>query len=554
MWLRRSLSKGLEYIEHNTKINIIRVNDQGFSIFLYPNYPDQKNNIQISLCFIDDKVIFADLIGNGERSGHQDKKYGTLLTNLTIQILNTWFEGRPFTAYGTLSNRGDIHDLDGCHSRRKHFWESFGFELKSPESFDSPMSTSSGNLKIVDRGHVNQHISTTLSISSFHRYFNRPIVPLKVKNCILSLEEFDFQTNDIPAIDSISLLEDKAWWWGNKISMLLCLILYCFICAIVFNYFGYEILFSSLFGLLVPLFFLNNEIRYRLKKIIPHSRSAGALLRERNHLIDDLNRKINALEAENSGLVWRAYHSLSLHDPSIKNVDFDTVSESSKSLFFGRCAYISYGLLIAELKKLLRSDYELPSRKTGVSHDFLFGEVKEGFSLLTLTGILSLLGEGLLKRHLNRLLRECNNNHLVICDSSSYPSDFTELVNAISDDVACVELYSSSEPYNQTNLLQIKFYLSEGVLDFRGALNAWKFMRAEELITAIKCLFVNALIGKTFILEDRTGWGYKEKVLVPSDPREFVLEILDLINERWVDEDGVNELTSIISRPVRVIN
>ncbi len=213
------------------------------------------------------------------------------------------------------------------------------------------------------------------------------------------------------------------------------------------------------------------------------------------------------------------------------------------SCHFGETNIKTHMEFIELLQGILNQNYILGSDPQTQLNDFLFGKIQDGkICSNNLQPLIQKLSNNAFIYHINRLLKQCDQNRLIITDGSSHPTGFSDFVERITNDVALVELYRSAEPTSEMPLLYLRFYLSEGCVDFRADLTVWKMIRAEELVACLKALRINNLIDKTYINVDKEGQGYYSKHFVPTSPKETLKEVIDYLSTFWMDDKDINYL------------
>ncbi|MEH6447827.1 MAG: hypothetical protein V7765_04115 [Oleispira sp.] len=547
MWMKRNLSKGLEYRVRNTLINISRCSSSGFTICLYPEFPSRDKNIRIIVGFAGRNVIFNDLLGNSKESGYQDRHYGTLLVNLAIRVIKCWFNNdEEVKVSGSVSDQSDSTDRKKCRERRNSFWHSFGFKLNDMKAGCTPMSAKLGGLKIKERPSIDGYLSTDLKLSTFWRYFNRPTLLPHILECINTIDTDKYKPRSILSYDEIREKFNKAVNVQDKIINRIFMASFLVLTAMVYDFLDINLFpkidfslgfLQSVYPIVilsVVLFVINTIIKTHIFKIMPYYRTYNLNLETRKLQLKQLSNKINDLEIQYGGFIWQLYESLKVIDTSLDCKDFNLVSKASQEMILGADDVEEYGNMLEKLKESIQSEGHLSVPCTiDINNDFLFGDISTGLSFRNINEYCQLLDKKKFSEHIMRLLKKCDENRLIV-EGGSSTDDISGIVKALKDDISIVELYTPQEPYTPMNQLHIRLYLLEGVIDLRSPWCAWKDIRAMELLKVLGVLLECELIPVTYIFEDKSGLGYKTKLFVPTNPEELILEVFDFINERWI--------------------
>jgi len=200
MSTKQKLSKGLEWISGKTKITV-QSDGNCLDVELYPDYPNERSSISLFLNIQRNKrVRVMDLVGNGYYTHYQDGGYGTLIFNIGIQALYAFYgvtTSDPLTheivVFGQISSSGDPSDepeRSECGDRRNGFWSGYGFKLKEPDAFDTPMKA-----KLVDlhlRG-LGVTVNGTPRIVELEDFWLKGEAPSLFKSDLQILMDVDFE-------------------------------------------------------------------------------------------------------------------------------------------------------------------------------------------------------------------------------------------------------------------------------------------------------------------------------------------------------------------------
>ncbi|MBL4862627.1 MAG: hypothetical protein JKY09_06390, partial [Crocinitomicaceae bacterium] len=337
MWTKRSLSKGLEYIIRNTKITIDRCTHSGFSIYLYPEYPKEEKAIYIHVGFFGSNVTIQDLVGNGVGGGYQDRRYGTLLVNLALQVIKHWFDDHQnILVSGRVSDVGDNDEKETCRARRNYFWSSFGFQLGDMEASNTHMEAKLIDLSCKKGELIQGYLPINLSVGDFWRYFNRPTIAHEMAECIKNINTDEYALQDVPDFQLMWGKREKTLLLGSRILNLGFLAIYVSVMVLLFPYLNINELLGVGFGAGVISWLANYASFPYLIKILPGYRAFERYSEKRNNEFERISEKIEHFEAENGGLIWRIFEPLSLMDESLLRDDFKQISSGSKGNFFSR--------------------------------------------------------------------------------------------------------------------------------------------------------------------------------------------------------------------------
>ena len=142
------IGNGISYFYRNTYITAKRNNGIDICLFIdntgvYHSNIDRTNNTIKHNIYIDevtDGLRVTDFIGAPPSQG-----YGRLASNTTFQILKANYPGTTVITGRLFNPSGALSD----HERRVRFWESCGFEVEDPNSFDSRIVSTVDRLKVV---------------------------------------------------------------------------------------------------------------------------------------------------------------------------------------------------------------------------------------------------------------------------------------------------------------------------------------------------------------------------------------------------------------------
>lgn len=545
-WLKYNLTKGMEYREKDVRIHITPCKSNGFSISLDPNIRERRSTIRIHIGFRGDEITVQDLVGNGEGTQYQDKGYGTLLFNLALQVIRVIYLDDPdTTVMGDVSNKSDSADIEGCAKRRNHFWNSFGFTLVDPSAPNTPMSSPLHALKMVDRGLVQGYIPTTLGLSAFYRYFNRCLVPERDAIPIKAINLDDISHKGITSKDKLAALLLRAGSQVNWAFGLLAIVTIGLCLAFVLEAeLAHDAIFKILAASGAALFVFYALLLHKLIGLMPAYRTYLALSEQRRQEITVIQKKIMGIEDELQGAVERVYNALAPSHPLLRDQKLQETARASNTDLVEYVDTETYARLIASIQQILSTPYTLGKDPATELDDFFFGKINSCISNHNLQQFIHKLDSASLAYQMNRILRRCDHNQLIVTDDTSCPTGFDQFAKKIASDVTLIELYRSREPTKGPELY-IRFYLSEGCLDFRATLSVWKMIRAEELVVCLRALHRNGLIEKTFIKVDENGRGYSERQFLPTTPKETIMEVMCFLNAGWMSEDDIDELTQL---------
>ncbi|WMS89283.1 hypothetical protein [Pleionea litopenaei] len=343
MFDMRDLKQGLEWIEGRTKITI-EVCGNNIDIHLYPDYPSEKNRVSLDLCIVyGNRVWVRDLLGNGFSSGIQNKGYGTLLFNIGIQVIYTYFgiaQGNPeannILVSGKTSSVGDPGNEPAkseCRDRRNGFWSNFGFKLKEPDGFFTPMKAKLSELHARLDGKTENGTLYGLDLEQFWLKGNAPLL---FESDIRSLMKLDIESLDLdicPTQDDIEGEWVKAVYWSKIIRKTL----FCGL-SVVAVYFAFSWLdllhaFSMSFTAIFICYFLSMYLDERSWRYLPAYKKYNLLQNKRGEIISNARQYIKELEKQHNGFFWRLYQGLRVIDQSLSANIFNEMSEHSKSLY-----------------------------------------------------------------------------------------------------------------------------------------------------------------------------------------------------------------------------
>ncbi|VAW62966.1 hypothetical protein MNBD_GAMMA11-3430 [hydrothermal vent metagenome] len=539
MWLKHNLKNGLEYIDRNFKLVIPPIRHSNFSIYLYPCYPNTNTKLYIYVDFCHDHYKIIDLLGNGESSKYQDQGYGTLLVNLALQVMRC-FSDKKILVKGNISNLND-NDLEKSSSRRHHFWQSFGFKLKSPELYNTPMQAHLNNLNIIDRGMIQHSLSTTLNLHIFYSFINRPTAQESDVTLINNLDLELFSTKQITKYNIINKIRLHSIKWANRLAYSSIII---FIAGTLFLFYPLSTDQLKWFSVLsiVALLFIPNFLTYRLAGFLPGYRRSEKQNKKRLESILSIRNELISLEKKRGGFIWRIYNPLAKIDPTIKNKAFDKMANLSKNQHFELINYQHYGEMLSLLNDKLEKNYLIqPDHNKKIEIDFLFDKYSPSINIKQLEKFAKNLTKTHYIQHVNRLLKKIPQNNLVVNSDNSGFYEFPTLINRLVDDISQIELYVYGEPYWEMQHLYIKLYLSDGVLDFQTMMCTWKQERSDELVNNLCELWRNNLISRTYTNIDYDGIGRYEKKYVSEDPKTFLMDIFNMMNTRWITASDINQ-------------
>ena len=546
MWLQYRLSKGLEYIDRHFNLVLTPVSALSkFSIYLYPDYPREDHSIYIHFDIFTDHTRMVDLVGNGENSGYQNQGYGTLLVNLALQVMRTIVDNN-IPVEGDVSNRGD-EDIDTSGARRHHFWQSFGFKPAGPDSHNTTMVANLDELKILNRGSIEGILPTTLRLAEFYPPANRPVIQAQLEKTLRELDVRSFATADLPDANTIYQARTRSLNWTSRLAYLSILCTAGGLAALLYplSATGWQWLtVATGLGLLTAPGFMTA----RLVKFVPWYRNAVQDNQGRLDGIQQIQQTIIDLEAAHDGFAWRLYEPLAHIDAGIRSEAFDAIAHSSRSRSSGNVPYQHYGELLAKLQEKVMQNYTRPAMPASAGSDFLFGDLSDGLDIKQLEGFALTLRPGQFTQQVNRLLKACTDNLLVITGGNTQLYEFPTLIDHLDDEICQIELYRDGEPHWNNPRLGIKLYVSEGVLDFRTTLCAWKSVRAQELVATLGELWRYNLVKQTFIQVDDEGRGRPHKRFMDNEPRAFLLAVFDLLNAHWISAADLKRYQDILTR------
>lgn len=350
----------LEWINGKTKITV-EFSDGAIDVNLYTDYPN-RYHLNLYLTISQNRVTIEDLVGNGFKSGLQQKGFGKQIVNVGIQSIRKYFQiNEPQIKHETIKIYGKTSDQDDpgaepfkteCMQRRNAFWSNFGLHLQDSMSFCTKMRGFLSELELREDGMTANGVSVLVNLCDF---WAPNKVPLLNKYDVAYLETIDFSQfdiNELPSLELISQVESKYQKQldliGNTYWLVINLIV--ILTLSTFNTFIESILYSL--PIMFFSYFLTPHLSYNWRDGLSSYHYSNKLKKKRNNIRDGIQNYIWNVEKEKNGFIWRVFPYLCDIDPLFCNEKNEIISKLSReNCLYNTEYYLLYIDFIAKAKR-----------------------------------------------------------------------------------------------------------------------------------------------------------------------------------------------------------
>jgi len=338
---------GMEYINGKIRATIRVTNHREIYVYLYTDYPSENEEPITFFATIQARGIrFDDVFGNGHGSNRQDRGYGTLITNIAVELSHYYarhwndideLDGH-WIVTGRVSNVGDENlstgDQERCQARRQYFWESkYHFNLRDREDSATSMEMPLSQLQPAP---VKNGLPD-ITLDDFWLESKRPILQKHDYDAFMGLDpdEFSFPSDSCLTKKELNKKQTIVYYTGQCLLCMLCLILTVILSAVPF-WFDKQYALGPYFSLSIGTIILAGLFMFKQTNgfdrfwcFTPGYRSLTAHKNARSNSYKILQTRVCNKEKSFNGIIWRVYDALLKMNDGFSKDEYQKLCECS---------------------------------------------------------------------------------------------------------------------------------------------------------------------------------------------------------------------------------